>query len=98
MAASEVSDPRLVMGHSFGGGIGIRLAHDFPGVVRYLVLLDSVGAGAWKGPRRPDWRGALRAPPPLGEAGGGLRPRLRGTARDPLPRPRSELRPPRVPP
>jgi glycine cleavage system regulatory protein len=33
----------LVLGHSFGGGIATKLAHDHPHRVQYLVLLNSVG-------------------------------------------------------
>lgn len=32
-----------VVGHSFGGGVGIQFAHDFPEKVRSLVLVNSVG-------------------------------------------------------
>lgn len=51
-----IVDPALVIGHSFGGGVAIKLAHDHPEHVRYLVLLNSVGGGA--GVRfsdRPPW-------------------------------------------
>jgi pimeloyl-ACP methyl ester carboxylesterase len=41
--AAEIHDPAIVIGHSFGGGVAIRLAHDFPGRVRRLVLINSVG-------------------------------------------------------
>ncbi len=34
----------LVVGHSFGGGVAIRLAHDAPQRVRHLVLINSVGS------------------------------------------------------
>jgi pimeloyl-ACP methyl ester carboxylesterase len=43
MSAVAINEPALVVGHSFGGGVAIRLAHDFPESVRYLVLLNSVG-------------------------------------------------------
>jgi len=42
-----VDGPVLVMGHSFGGGVGIALAHDHPQQVRGLVLINSVGGSAW---------------------------------------------------
>jgi len=42
-----VEEPALVMGHSFGGGVAIALAHDHPGQVRALVLINSVGGSAW---------------------------------------------------
>ena len=35
------------MGHSFGGGVATKLAHDFPERVGYLVLINSVGGGTW---------------------------------------------------
>lgn len=38
----DVDEPALVIGHSFGGGVAIKLAHDFPERVRHLVLLNSV--------------------------------------------------------
>ena len=39
--------PTLVMGHSFGGGVAIKLAHDHPEQVRALVLINSIGGSAW---------------------------------------------------
>lgn len=50
-----VDEPALVIGHSFGGGIATRLAHDHPERVRYLVLLNAVGGVS---PRQP-WEWAL---------------------------------------
>jgi pimeloyl-ACP methyl ester carboxylesterase len=41
-------EPVVVIGHSFGGAVAIRLAHDFPGHVRALVLLNSIGGSAWR--------------------------------------------------
>ncbi len=38
-----LDQPALVVGHSFGGGVAIRLAHDAPARVRQLVLINSVG-------------------------------------------------------
>lgn len=40
-------EPAFVVGHSFGGGVAIKLAHDHPGRVRYLVLINSVGGTTW---------------------------------------------------
>ena len=40
-----VRDQPIVVGHSFGGGVATRLAHDHPGRVRALVLVNSVGGG-----------------------------------------------------
>ena len=45
--ALGVQEPVLVMGHSFGGGVAIALAHDHPERVRGLVLVNSIGASAW---------------------------------------------------
>jgi pimeloyl-ACP methyl ester carboxylesterase len=42
-----VDEPAVVVGHSFGGGVAIVLAHDFPERVRSLVLVNSIGGGAW---------------------------------------------------
>jgi pimeloyl-ACP methyl ester carboxylesterase len=45
--AVEVTEPVFLVGHSFGGGVSIKLAHDYPDKVRYLVLVNSVGGSAW---------------------------------------------------
>ncbi len=77
MGAVGIDEPALVVGHSFGGGVAIKLAHEHAECVRYLVLMNSVGATPW-GPRtstlstlnRPGWLWALRAmrdPLPLSE-------------------------------
>jgi pimeloyl-ACP methyl ester carboxylesterase len=58
-----VEGPVTVVGHSFGGGVATRLAHDAPGVVSRLVLVNSIGGAVWgtgpDGPRlmseRPWW-------------------------------------------
>lgn len=42
--AVGVGEPVVCIGHSFGGGVGIRFAHDFPDRVARLVLVNSVGA------------------------------------------------------
>jgi pimeloyl-ACP methyl ester carboxylesterase len=41
--AVGLEQPALVVGHSFGGGVAIRLTHDAPARVRHLVLINSVG-------------------------------------------------------
>ena len=46
LAEVGVDEPAFVLGHSFGGGVAIRLAHDHPELVRYLVLLNSVGTAS----------------------------------------------------
>jgi pimeloyl-ACP methyl ester carboxylesterase len=67
--AVHVHEPVVVMGHSFGGGVAIRLAYDYPDVVRSLVLVNSIGGSAWKrGHRlrsladRPLWDWGLHLP------------------------------------
>ena len=47
LEAVGVNDPVLVLGHSFGGGVAVLLAHDHPDLVRTLVLINSVGGSAW---------------------------------------------------
>jgi pimeloyl-ACP methyl ester carboxylesterase len=42
-----VDGPVTVVGHSFGGGVGIVLAHANPGLVDELVLVNSIGGSAW---------------------------------------------------
>jgi predicted amino acid-binding ACT domain protein len=42
--AVEIDTPALVVGHSFGGGVAIQLAHDMPHHIRQLVLINSVGS------------------------------------------------------
>jgi len=44
--AVGVDDPVIVVGHSFGGGVGVTYAHQNPEAVRYLVLVNSVGGGS----------------------------------------------------
>ena len=75
--ALEVTEPVFLVGHSFGGGVAIALAHDHPERVRSLVLVNSVGGSAWtKGRRvrsmaeRPLWDWGLHFPGdvmPLGQ-------------------------------
>jgi pimeloyl-ACP methyl ester carboxylesterase len=45
--AVGVDEPVFAVGHSFGGGVAIKLAHDYPEKVRYLVLVNSVGGSTW---------------------------------------------------
>ncbi|MDQ1445890.1 MAG: hypothetical protein QOI20_2354 [Acidimicrobiaceae bacterium] len=47
LTAVKVDEPVFVVGHSFGGGVSIQFAHDFPDRVRTLVLINSVGGSAW---------------------------------------------------
>ncbi len=44
----EVEEPVVVVGHSFGGGVSIRLAHDHRRRVRSLVLVNSIGGSSWR--------------------------------------------------
>ncbi len=67
--AVHMDEEVVVMGHSFGGGVAIRLAHDHPEAVRSLVLVNSIGGSAWKrGQRlkslaeRPLWDWGLHFP------------------------------------
>jgi pimeloyl-ACP methyl ester carboxylesterase len=47
MDAVGVDEPAIVIGHSFGGGVAISLAHDYRSRVSKLVLVNSVGGAAW---------------------------------------------------
>ncbi len=67
--AVQVDEPAVVVGHSFGGGVAIRLAHDHPERVRSLVLVNSVGGSSWRRgatmrsiAERPLWDWGLHAP------------------------------------
>ena len=42
-----VNRPVTVVGYSFGGGIAIRFANDFPGLVARLMLLNPIGGSTW---------------------------------------------------
>jgi pimeloyl-ACP methyl ester carboxylesterase len=55
IAEVGVDEPAVVIGHSFGGGVAIRLSRDHPDLVRYLILLNALGAGG----RRPPWEWAI---------------------------------------
>jgi pimeloyl-ACP methyl ester carboxylesterase len=57
-----VTEPALVVGHSFGGGVAIELAYGHRRQVRALVLVNSIGGSAWfqtswihSLARRPPW-------------------------------------------
>src|SRR5579863_530000 len=41
-----ITEPALVIGHSFGGGVAIKLAKEVPSRVGYLILLNALGSGA----------------------------------------------------
>lgn len=66
-----VSQPVLVIGHSFGGAVAVAAAWFQPGRVRGLVLVNAVGGSVWKQGRRgrirsmadrPLWDWGLRIP------------------------------------
>ena len=42
-----VEERMLAIGHYYGGGVAVRLAHDHADHVRALVLINSVGGSAW---------------------------------------------------
>ena len=48
LKALDVDEPAVVVGHSFGGGVAIRLAHDHPHLVRSMVLVNSIGGSSWR--------------------------------------------------
>lgn len=48
--------PVTLVGHSFGGGVAIKAAHDLPDLAEHLVLVNSIGGSAWT-----DGRGVVRA-------------------------------------
>ena len=42
-----IDEPVTLVGHSFGGGVALRVAHDHPDVVGRLVLVNSIGGSVW---------------------------------------------------
>jgi pimeloyl-ACP methyl ester carboxylesterase len=42
-----LDEPAVVMGHSFGGGVAVMVAHDHPDLADSLVLVDSIGGATW---------------------------------------------------
>lgn len=67
--AVGIDEPAVVLGHSFGGGVAVRLAHDHRDRVRSLVLVNSIGGSSWKKGRtltsiaeRPLWDWGLHFP------------------------------------
>ena len=70
LEAVEVDEPVLAIGHSFGGAVAAKLAHDYSDRVGYLVLVNAVGSGIWsqagEGARamsdRPLWHWAVNFP------------------------------------
>ncbi len=47
LGAIGLEEPAFVVGHSFGGGVATQVAHDYPGRVRCLVLVNSLGGPVW---------------------------------------------------
>ena len=43
-----VDQPVLLVGHSFGGGVSIVVAHEHPSRVGGLVLVNSIGGAVWQ--------------------------------------------------
>jgi pimeloyl-ACP methyl ester carboxylesterase/predicted amino acid-binding ACT domain protein len=43
METVGITEPAMVIGHSFGGGVALKLARHRPDLVSYLVLLNAVG-------------------------------------------------------
>jgi pimeloyl-ACP methyl ester carboxylesterase len=67
--AVGIDEKVVIVGHSFGGGVGIRTAYDHPEVVRSLVLVNSIGGSSWKRGKvltsiaeRPLWDWGLHFP------------------------------------
>lgn len=63
-------DGAVAVGHSFGGGVAIKLAYDFPQLVSRLVLVNSIGGSVWAGrhgavrmmAKRPLWDWGVHFP------------------------------------
>jgi len=67
--AIDVDEPAMMVGHSFGGGVAVKFAHEFQSRVRGLVLVNSVGGSSWRNGRtmrsiteRPLWDWGLHFP------------------------------------
>jgi len=73
LAAVGVSEPVTLIGHSFGGGVAIQTAHDWPTRVARLILVNSIGGSAWSQAgginrsmrERPLWDWGLHLPADL---------------------------------
>jgi pimeloyl-ACP methyl ester carboxylesterase len=73
LAAVGVSEPVTLVGHSFGGGVAIQTAHDWPARVARLILINSIGGSAWSQAggisrsmrERPLWDWGLHLPADL---------------------------------
>jgi pimeloyl-ACP methyl ester carboxylesterase len=67
--ALRIEEPVFLIGHSFGGGVAVKVAHRHPDRVRSLVLVNSVGGSAWSSAsglramtERPLWDWGLHFP------------------------------------
>lgn len=67
--AVGVDEPVFLVGHSFGGGVAVKVAHRRPDRVRSLVLVNAVGGSAWSSAsglramtERPLWDWGLHFP------------------------------------
>lgn len=68
--ALGIDEPVVLIGHSFGGGVAIKTAHDHPERVARLILVNSIGGSVWhtrKGDKktmrdRPLWDWGLHLP------------------------------------
>lgn len=76
LEAVRADSPVTVVGHSFGGGVGIKLAHDHPELVGGLVLVNSIGGSAWESggavrsmAQRPIWDWGIHFPADLWPVG-----------------------------
>ena len=47
MDAVGLVQPVTLVGHSFGGGVAIQTAYDWPSRVARLVIINSIGGSAW---------------------------------------------------
>lgn len=47
MTAAGITGPVTLVGHSFGGGVAIKTAHDWRDRVDRLVLVNSIGGATW---------------------------------------------------
>ena len=77
LEALDIDEPLLVLGHSLGGGVATKFAHDHPERVQYLILMNSVGATRPFGGSLADHLGAISVFGPLARA---LSPTSEGAA------------------
>jgi pimeloyl-ACP methyl ester carboxylesterase len=83
LLAAVDAAPAVVVGHSFGGRVGIKLAAERPNLVSKLVLVDSAGIRPSLSPQQVLTRAVFRAgKAAIGAPGfGGLRARAEAVAR-----------------